>query len=152
MASMFWKILEELECSLNFTTEIVSEMHEYGLWNEKDQTWSGLMGEIVAGRADFAVADMSMTSFRIHYVDFTLPLIVSRNNLYIKEPGICGVKWLSYFQVIWLITVKIMGLSLSRCYENNRWKLRTDHLKHLINFFLQLIWTTSNIKNKINEQ
>lgn len=100
VASMYGRVLEELVSSLNFTLMIVSEMSEHGMWNQQNQTWSGAMGEIVSGRADFAIADMSMTSFRVRYVDFTLPLIISRNSLYIKEPGICGVKWLGYFQVI----------------------------------------------------
>lgn len=100
MANLYGKVLQELTCSLNFTLHILSEMDEHGMWNSQDNTWSGVMGEIVSGRADFAIADMSMTSLRVYYVDFTLPLIISRNNLFIKEPGICGVKWLGYFQVI----------------------------------------------------
>lgn len=100
MASMYGKVLEELTYSLNFTLKIVAEMSEHGVWSEQNQTWSGVMDEIVSDRADFAIADMSMTSLRVRYVDFTLPLIISRNNLYIREPGICGVKWLGYFQVI----------------------------------------------------
>lgn len=100
VASMYGRVLEELTYSLNFTSTVVSELSEHGIWNQQNQTWSGVMGEIVSGRADFAIADMSMTSLRVRYVDFTLPLIISRNNLYIKEPGICGVKWLGYFQVI----------------------------------------------------
>lgn len=100
VATMYGKILEELAYSLNFTFDIVSRMTEYGLWNHQNRSWSGVMGEIVSGRADFAIADMSMTTFRVYYVDFTLPLIISKNVLYIKEPRSCGVKWLGYFQVI----------------------------------------------------
>ncbi|XP_011684633.1 PREDICTED: glutamate receptor ionotropic, delta-1-like isoform X2 [Wasmannia auropunctata] len=98
VASMYGKVLEELTYSLNFTLKIVSEMDEHGLWNSNTNTWSGVMGEIASNRADFAIADMSMTSLRVRHVDFTLPLIISRNSLYIKEPAICGVKWLGYFQ------------------------------------------------------
>lgn len=99
MAGLYGKVLDELTDSLNFTLDIVSEVNEHGMWNGENRTWSGVMGEVVSGRADFAIADMSMTSLRIQYVDFTLPLIISRNSLFIKEPGICGVKWLGYFQV-----------------------------------------------------
>lgn len=100
VATMYGKVLEELTCSLNFTLKIVTELNEHGLWNKENRSWSGVMGEIVSGRADLGIADMSMTSFRVRFVDFTLPLIISRNTLYIKQPGICGVKWLGYFQVI----------------------------------------------------
>lgn len=100
VATMYGKVLEELTCSLNFTLKMISQMDEHGVWNSQTRTWSGVMGEMVSGRADFAVADMSMTSLRVRYVDFTLPLIISRTSLYIREPKICGVKWLGYFQVI----------------------------------------------------
>lgn len=100
VANLYGKVLEELANSLNFTLKIVSELDEHGMYNFKSHIWSGVMGEIVSGRADFAVVDMSMTSLRIKDVDFTLPLIVSRNNLFIKESAVCGVKWLGYFQVI----------------------------------------------------
>ncbi|XP_018308804.1 glutamate receptor 1 [Mycetomoellerius zeteki] len=98
VATIYGKVLEELTSSLNFTVKIVSQINEHGVQNQQTLTWSGVMGKIVSGRADFAVADMSLTSLRKRYVDFTLPLIVSRINLYIKEPGICGVKWIGYFQ------------------------------------------------------
>lgn len=100
VAGLYGKVLDELAYSLNFTLVIVSEEVEHGLWNKKNGTWSGVMGEVVSGRADFAIADMSMTSLRVHFVDFTLPLIISKNNLYIKESGFCGVEWFGYFQVI----------------------------------------------------
>ncbi|KAG5331159.1 GLR1 protein, partial [Acromyrmex charruanus] len=98
VATMYGKVLEELMSSLNFTVKIVSQINEHGIQNRQTLIWTGVMGKIVSGRADFAVADMSLTSLRKRYVDFTLPLIVSRINLYIKEPGICGVKWIGYFQ------------------------------------------------------
>lgn len=155
VASMYGRVLEELTYSLNFTLRIVSELNEHGIWNTQNQTWSGVMGEIISGRADFAIADMSMTSFRVHYVDFTLPLIISRNSLYIKQPGICGVKWLGYFQVIWLINVKIMCLSLSRyCrFENNGRELpnRTSSIFCLISQYKQRlmlkIWNKWAVRN-----
>ncbi|XP_018307131.1 uncharacterized protein [Mycetomoellerius zeteki] len=98
MATMYTKVLEELTNSLNFTVNIVSQKLNHGMRNRQTLIWSGVMGEIVYNRADFAIADMSLTSFRICFVDFTLPLIISKIELYFKEPGICGVKWISYFQ------------------------------------------------------
>ncbi|KYN34710.1 Glutamate receptor delta-2 subunit [Trachymyrmex septentrionalis] len=98
MATVFTKVFEELTSHLNFTVNIVSQKLEYGIRNRQTLIWSGVMGEIVYGRADFAIADVALTSFRICFVDFTLPLVVSKINLYFKEPGICGVKWIGYFQ------------------------------------------------------
>ncbi|XP_018406436.1 PREDICTED: uncharacterized protein LOC108782629 [Cyphomyrmex costatus] len=98
MAVIYAKVLEELMNSLNFTVKIVSQKMEHGMRNRQTLIWSGVMGEIVYDRADFAIADMSMTSFRICFVDFTHTLIISRINLYIKEQELCGVKWIGYFQ------------------------------------------------------
>ncbi|XP_018048668.1 PREDICTED: uncharacterized protein LOC108687427 [Atta colombica] len=99
MATTYTKVFEELMSHLNFTMNIVSQKLEYGMRNRQTLIWSGVMGEIVYNRADFAVADMALTSFRICFVDFTLPLIISKINLYFKEPGICGIKWIGYFQI-----------------------------------------------------
>ncbi|KMQ87829.1 glutamate receptor 3-like isoform x2 protein, partial [Lasius niger] len=98
VGSLYGNVVNELTHSLNFSLDVVSELDDHGLWNRKNRTWSGVMNEIVSGRADFAIADMSMTSLRVRYVDFTLPLIISKNSLFVREPGICGVKWLGYFQ------------------------------------------------------
>ncbi|XP_020281544.1 glutamate receptor 1-like isoform X2 [Pseudomyrmex gracilis] len=104
VSSLYGKVLEELTQSLNFTLDIVSEVNEHGMWNPQNKTWSGAIGEIVSGRADFAIADMSMTSLRVRYVDFTLPLIISKSSLFFKEPELCGVKWFGYFQTFHIHT------------------------------------------------
>ncbi|XP_070526523.1 glutamate receptor 3-like isoform X2 [Cardiocondyla obscurior] len=129
VATMYGKVLEELTYSLNFTLNIVSKMDDHGLWDYETRTWTGVMGEIVSGHADFAVADMSMTSFRVRHVDFTLPLIISKISLYIKEPAVCGVKWLGYFQtfnlctwatIITLIALAPLLLSFMKTYRESR--------------------------------
>lgn len=100
MGGLYNKVLIELTHALNFTLKIVKEVDEHGMWKHKGLGWSGAMGEVVSGHADFVIADMTMTSLRIRDVDFTLPLIISRDKLFIKEPTICGVKWFGYFQVL----------------------------------------------------
>ncbi|KAL6438179.1 hypothetical protein ACFW04_004413 [Cataglyphis niger] len=115
VGGLYGKVVEELTHSLNFSLNIVSKLNDHGMWNHKNHSWSGVMNEIVSGRADFAIADMSMTSLRVRYVDFTLPLIISKNSLFIKEPGICGVKWLGYFQTfgfhIWVAIVVLIAVT-----------------------------------------
>ncbi|CAL1689773.1 unnamed protein product [Lasius platythorax] len=115
VGSLYGNVVNELTHSLNFSLDVVSELDDHGLWNRKNRTWSGVMNEIVSGRADFAIADMSMTSFRVRYVDFTLPLIISKNSLFVREPGICGVKWLGYFQTfslrIWVAIVILIAIA-----------------------------------------
>ena len=141
MATTYTKVFEELTSHLNFTMNIVSQKLEYGMRNRQTLIWSGVMGEIVYNRADFAVADMALTSFRICFVDFTLPLIISKINLYFKEPGICGIKWIGYFQVISFINIQIISLAFYLVVITSKiigeiCLRRTTHFKsYFINFF-----------------
>lgn len=96
---IFGRILTELCATLNFSFDIVSEVEEYGSWNPKDKTWSGAVGELYAGRADISISDISITSARVNVVDFTLPLLLTKKNLYIREPQIFAIIWSSYFLV-----------------------------------------------------
>ncbi|XP_029680403.1 glutamate receptor 1-like [Formica exsecta] len=148
VGSLYEKVVEELTHSLNFSLDIVSELDEHGMWNPKNHSWSGVMNEIVSGRADFAIADMSMTSFRVRYVDFTLPLIISKNSLFIREPGVCGVKWLGYFQTfglrIWVAIVMLIAVTplllsfMKTCLESrNTMDLLSDNFLCIWGIFCQ---------------
>ncbi|KAI4482427.1 hypothetical protein M0802_013724 [Mischocyttarus mexicanus] len=94
---IFGRISQELCDTLNFSFSIVSIVNEYGTWNQKENTWTGAVGEVYAGRADIAISDISMTSERLDVVDFTFPLLLSKNNIYIREPEIFAIQWSSYF-------------------------------------------------------
>ncbi|KAI4482435.1 hypothetical protein M0802_013722 [Mischocyttarus mexicanus] len=94
---IFGRIFQELCDTLNFSFSIVSIVNEYGTWNQKENTWTGAVGEVYAGRADIAISDISMTSERLDVVDFTFPLLLSKNNIYIREPEIFAIQWSSYF-------------------------------------------------------
>nr|XP_012235170.1 PREDICTED: glutamate receptor 3-like [Linepithema humile] len=137
VANLYTKVLEELKDTLNCTLNIVSELEDHGTYNFENNIWSGVMGEIVSNRADFAIADMSMTSLRIKDVDFTLPLIVSKSSLFIKEPETCGVKWLGYFQVfnlqIWIALIMVIAITpLLLLYM--KYYMQTFHgFRHVIN-------------------
>ncbi|RLU16068.1 ObirIr14 [Ooceraea biroi] len=148
VANLYGKVLDELTYSLNFTLDIVSEVNGNGLWNRQNNTWSGVMAEIVSGRADFAIADMSMTSLRIRYVDFTLPLIISRNSLFIKEPDMCGVKWFGYLQafrfhtwfgisMIVVITPLLLSFMKICCESRNIADLLSENFLHVWGIFCQ---------------
>ncbi|KAL2713243.1 hypothetical protein V1478_016941 [Vespula squamosa] len=109
---LFGKILEELSVTLNFSFNIVSEMEEHGRWNSKKETWSGGIGELYGGRADIALAAFSMNDDRLNAVDFTLPIFISKNYLFIREPEILAIKWSSYFSTfanfVWIATFGLL--------------------------------------------
>ncbi|XP_035733003.1 glutamate receptor ionotropic, delta-1-like [Vespa mandarinia] len=111
---VFGKIFRELCETLNFSFDIVSEVEEYGSWNPKEKTWSGAMGELHAGRADISISDFAMTSARLNVVDFTFPLLISRNSLYIQEPRAFAIGWSSYFlafsRSVWIVMFGVLVL------------------------------------------
>ncbi|XP_043487209.1 glutamate receptor 1-like isoform X1 [Polistes fuscatus] len=109
---VFGKILEELCVSLNFSFNIVSNIEEYGRWDPKEKTWTGAIAEISSKRADVSLSDFSMTSARLNVVDFTFPLLVTKNYLHIQEPHIFAIEWSTYFlafsRSVWLCTYGIL--------------------------------------------
>ncbi|KAF7383166.1 hypothetical protein HZH68_015015 [Vespula germanica] len=94
---IYGRILRELCVTLNFSFDIVSEVGQYGRWNPKKKTWSGAIAELYAGRADISLSEFSITNARLNAVDFTLPILRSKNCLFFREPEIFVIKWSSYF-------------------------------------------------------
>ncbi|XP_078048988.1 glutamate receptor ionotropic, delta-2 [Augochlora pura] len=116
-------VVQELSKSLNFTIKVMNPMDSYGNLNEKTQTWTGVIGELVANMVDIGVADFSITTRRLDVVDFTLPLILSRIKVYFKKPDGSSVRWTAYIKefdkhvwmgiVLMILTVPIV-LSLMK--------------------------------------
>jgi glutamate receptor, ionotropic, invertebrate len=49
--------------------------NKVGVFDKDKGTWNGLIGEILAGRADLAIADLTITYDRKKVVDFTNPFM-----------------------------------------------------------------------------
>ncbi|KAL2712484.1 hypothetical protein V1478_018007 [Vespula squamosa] len=109
------RLLTELRLTLNFNFKIVSEVETFGRWNPEEKTWSGAIGELYSGHADICFSGFSMTNARLNAVDFTFPLLSTRNYLYIQEPHIFSIKWSSYFLTfassVWVATFGILVLA-----------------------------------------
>ncbi|XP_047349712.1 glutamate receptor ionotropic, kainate glr-3-like [Vespa velutina] len=146
---MFGRILKELCMTLNCSFNIVSEVNEHGSWNTKKNTWSGAIGELYVGRADISISDFSMTSARLNVVDFTFPLLLSKNFLYIKEPKIFAIKWSSYFLtfshsiwiaifgVLFFTTVLLIFLKIKNKTDRNIGHLLSDNFLEIWGIFCQ---------------
>ena len=66
-------LLKRLASEINFQFELY-EGSDYGSETEQSdgtKQWSGLVGDVVSGRADFAVSAMTVTPQREKVVDFT---------------------------------------------------------------------------------
>lgn len=98
--SFLERLLQEFRRTLNFNVDIISEVETFGRWDPRENTWSGAIGELYAKRADICFSGFSMTNARLNAVDFTIPLLVTKNCLYIQEPQrVFSIKWSSYFLV-----------------------------------------------------
>ncbi|KAK2576888.1 hypothetical protein KPH14_005513 [Odynerus spinipes] len=106
------KILLEVTRNTNFSFAIVKRVQAHGRYKSKRNAWTGAVGELVANRAEFAIAYVSMSSSRLNAVDFTLPFILSSFSLYIKEPDIVSIEWSNYFQTfsheLWIAIIMLI--------------------------------------------
>jgi len=67
-------MLKDLSKMLDFTYTIHENPDKrYG--QNKGGTWTGMIGEVISGEADIALADMTITSTREEAVDFTHPFM-----------------------------------------------------------------------------
>lgn len=84
---------------MNFTIEILEPVDAYGSWDKENETWNGVIGQLISGEIDIGVAEFTVTTRRLEAVDFTLPFLLSRNRLYMMEPSGASVQWSAYFKV-----------------------------------------------------
>jgi len=69
-------MLKELSTMLGFTFTIQDNPDGiYGRYDYVGGTWSGMIGEVISGTADIALADMTIVSTREEAVDFTHPYL-----------------------------------------------------------------------------
>lgn len=59
---------------------------KYGKFDEDKKEWNGMIREVMIGKADLAIADLSITSSREDAVDFTLPFMSTGISILFKKP------------------------------------------------------------------
>ncbi|XP_006021199.1 glutamate receptor 1 isoform X3 [Alligator sinensis] len=69
----------------NYTLEIVRD-GKYGARDPDSKTWNGMVGELVYGRADVAVAPLTITLVREEVIDFSKPFMSLGISIMIKKP------------------------------------------------------------------
>lgn len=58
---------------------------KYGKYDEQSGEWNGMIHEVMNGKADLAIADLSITSSREDAVDFTLPFMSTGISILFKK-------------------------------------------------------------------
>merc|ERR1719154_882212 len=72
----------KLDCQ--FSVYLVSD-GSYGSF--RNDTWTGMIGDILDGKADMAAIDMSVTAIRESVVDFTVPFMHVGISILYKRPS-----------------------------------------------------------------
>ncbi|GFY64030.1 glutamate receptor 4 [Trichonephila inaurata madagascariensis] len=72
----------DIKCEINLVEE-----GTYGDFDSSKQRWSGMIGEIIQGKADIAVSDMAITGKRQRVVDFTDPFDMVSFSVLMKNPN-----------------------------------------------------------------
>ena len=102
-------LVEELSKILKFkyTFELVKD-RAYGV-KVTNTTWNGMIGEVMRGEADMAVADLTITSKREEAVDFTLPFMNTGISILFKKPTTKVTTLFSFLSpfsmVVWVYVV-----------------------------------------------
>ncbi|XP_076245602.1 glutamate receptor ionotropic, kainate 2 [Calliopsis andreniformis] len=80
-------IIQELSKMLgfNYTFEVQAD-NVYGSYSKKSKKWTGMLGKIMAGEADLAITDLTITSEREGAVDFTMPFMNLGISILYRKP------------------------------------------------------------------
>lgn len=109
-------LIHELSKILHFKYEFrLVKDGAYGRPN-KQGVWSGMMGELIRGEADLAVADMTITSKREDAVDFTHPFMNTGISILFKKPTKKVTSLFSFLSpfsnIVWIcLLVSYVGIS-----------------------------------------
>lgn len=122
-------LLEELSSELNFRYElhVVPDL-AYG-YMHADGNWTGMIGELLEGKADLAMADLTITEARERAVDFTLPYMTTALAVVTKksEPMKPGGIW-SFFlpltREVWVYVVLATACTIFVMYISARLSFR----------------------------
>ncbi|XP_047487922.1 probable glutamate receptor [Penaeus chinensis] len=124
------KIFDMLREVTNFTYTCY-EVPDNQWGSLADGQWTGLVGEVASGRADLAIASLTISKQRSTVVDFLISLAVSGYRIAMKRPSNADYMWTVYTKQFekeaWAVTVSVtvvlmvlvfVVLRLSRREEN----------------------------------
>ena len=87
-------VMKKLSVDLNFTYEFVSpEDGKYGHFNETTKIWSGMVGDLLLNKVDMIAMDLTVSSQRRAYIDFTTSFLETGVSSIIKGESKTGTKF-----------------------------------------------------------
>lgn len=87
-------IIKDISSNLNFTYEFVKPSdNKYGHYNETTKVWSGMVNDLLENRIDVIAMDLSVSSLRREYIDFTIPFLETGVSAIIKGESKTNTKF-----------------------------------------------------------
>ncbi|CAH2005351.1 unnamed protein product [Acanthoscelides obtectus] len=111
-------LIKELSAMRGFNyTFIVREDKKNGEYDNKTGKWTGIIGDLIDGRADLAIADLTITLEREEAVDFTSPFMMLGISILYKKPTKAPPSFFSFadpfaFEVWQFLVIAWIGVSL----------------------------------------
>ena len=111
-----YDLVQSLRNVLNFTVRF-TESDGYGsMFEDADGNvvWDGMVADLIADRADFSAGDLSTTTDRSKYVDFSTSLYWDYGMLYISDavPQISCTSYLSIFNKNFIATFSGLAIAI----------------------------------------
>ena len=109
-------LLAALMKDMNFTVKLVELKgdHIFGILNPDTDIWTGVMGQIVSGEADFSITHLSVTKSRSEYVTFSSPLGLNVNRLFMRKP-LQSLSFFTFLDVFDPLFTAVFGLTVAVC-------------------------------------
>ncbi|KAL8581027.1 hypothetical protein ACOMHN_048061 [Nucella lapillus] len=105
------------EVGFEYRFKLVGD-NNYGMRNPENNTWNGMIGELIGKKADMAIASLTITAERERYVDFSKPFMEIGVTIIIKKPQHQRPGVFSFMEPlsieVWVcITVAYIGVSVA---------------------------------------
>ncbi|CAG9860597.1 unnamed protein product [Phyllotreta striolata] len=82
-------LIEEIANMEGFDyTLVVRSDHNHGNFDRKTGKWDGMIGDIIDGRADLAIADLTINKERVDPIEFTLPFMSVGISILFHKPTV----------------------------------------------------------------
>lgn len=103
--------------NIRFEINLVKDGAYGAMFNATTSEWNGMIGEVLRGEADIAVADLTINSYREQAVDFTYPFMSTGISIIYKKPTTKETSLWSFLSpfstVVWMCLLgAIVGISL----------------------------------------
>ncbi|CAH1104297.1 unnamed protein product [Psylliodes chrysocephalus] len=105
-------LIEEMALLEGFAyTLVVREDHKHGYFDSRTGKWNGMIGDIIEGKADLAISDLTINKERIEPVEFTHPFMTVGIGILFRKPVAVPPGFFHFAQPFSLTFWQYLGVS-----------------------------------------